>query len=314
MVPLNRQIWRGSVAEKSRPASFFKVPVKFGEDFVQLLGRPGSFYMSLTRLDFTNISLPENRRRLKSPAGRFNVSKPDTLSQCGDTRLNFLNLPEESSKRFLERVVRRNRIAPQPRNLELKIENTRSARIKQNFNLANQPVSPKKFVGAANIEDRLEIRNSLPDSISDQLPLAMQALAGRFEKRITQSHIVPPPDWQFKSRPFICRLRLLPYPFGFPELSPPDFSLRPVLTVFKPAVRHLQTNSIRATGYKFQLSHRFFRSRFSLKDPQQWLFPKFPDKASQALKVDFRQAAYPVEQGLRQLARPEGFKFAWLKN
>ncbi|MFZ5951561.1 MAG: hypothetical protein ACOYXC_12705 [Candidatus Rifleibacteriota bacterium] len=314
LVPLIRQTWRGRVAEKSKTASSFKVPVRLGEDFVQLLGRPGSFYMSLTRLDFTNISLPENRRRLKSPLGKFSISCAEYSSQFGDTGLNFLNLPEEVKKRFSERVARRTRLASQPRNLDLKPEAAVPVKIKQRIELSNRAVSPKKFACTAAIEDSLIIRNGMPTSICDELPLAMLALPGKVEERIAQNHIVPPPDWQFKSRPFICRLRLLPYPFGFPELSPPDFSLHPVLTAFKPAVRQLPTPSIRASGYNFQLSYRSFRSRFSLKDPQQWLFPEFPGKTHRALKIEFRQAAYPVEQLLNQLAKPDAFIFSWLEN
>ncbi|GEM_PF-3802141 len=314
VAPLIRQVWRGTVAEKAQTASCFKVPVKLGEDFVQLLGRPGSFLMSLTRLDFTNISLPENRRRLKSPAGKFNIYHVESNCHCGDTGLNFLNFPGDFKKEFVEKISRRSRLATQPRTLKPKTETTATVKIKQKVELANQAILPKMFACTEGIEACLEIRSCLPKAIISELPLAMHALTGKSKERITQNHIVPPPDWQFKNRPFVCRLRLLPYPFGFPELSTPDFSLHLVLTAFKPCIRILNLASIRATGYNFQLSYRSFRSRFSLKDPQQWLFSGFNGRTHRALKVEYHQAAYPVEQLLKQLAKPKDFKFAWLED
>ena len=67
--------------------------------------------------------------------------------------------------------------------------------------------------------------NYLPKQIVNQFKLKFNIIDAQTEQTLVQKDIIPPPGWKKEIKTFNCRLKLGPYPFGFPDFAfnPPYF-------------------------------------------------------------------------------------------
>ena len=311
-LPLSRQFLRGRLSpERSCPKNFAQAVGVFS-DTVQMLGRANIFLMSLTNLNFTDICLPGYRRRLKSPPGLFKNSVTRTAPAIHNRCLSRLRLSFPVKLAFSQAIQKRRFLAVSRESFEIKLCHPLKAENQNSFLQTKPRKWPKRFLSFLNLPERFELLTGVPSSAKSELELTLSPILPQTVVRIEQKTIVPPPDWHKAIINFNCRLRLLPYPFGFPSFVFPDFKNR-LLDQFEELQISTgsESQALTTSGYAYQLNRRSFRSKFSLKNPVKWLFPSLPGNIANYFKTQYHNLAEPVFLAPDEVPKPEAFAFSW---
>lgn len=310
VIPLNKQFFAGSLASKCRDPLIFSLKSGFYKDFVQLLGRPQPFYMTITDLSFTDISLPRYQRRIRPPQGIFT---PVTISR-GENRhtwitgLNFANLGLQS---FLEPDQRKSRIKTLFSPLAINEPLNQAQKIPATGKTTRKTSWVDCFKNVVNIDSRLGYKNRIPSHAGSEILLELKPDCPPAPGSLAQRNIIPPPDWVKTVRNFNCRIRLLPYPFGFPGFSSRIFPMKLLSRNYRNAVIETKPDILLAQGYNLGFNRRIFRSKFSLKDPQQWLFPNISRSAPDFFVLPIRDPAQPIDHLIKAPDSPLSFAHSW---
>lgn len=309
--PISRQTLAGTLRPIQGNAASFAASSGRFDDFVQLLGRPNLFLMTVTDLHFTNISLPGHQRRLRAPKGlflkSFDLSSPEKQRHW----LNKFCCSDFVRPVCKDFSSKKQRIFSRRQSLAVVLAPAAKEKLIDDFKLSHFSVWNKYFNCFFRLETRLSPPPWLPKAIVEQLPLQLVPLCCASEKFIEQKHIIPPPEWEKTKRNFACRLRLLPYPFGFPTFTLPIHAMKILQRAYQPGVLDVYQKNLAAQGYNYSLNQRQFRSRFSLKSPQQWLFPCISRSISGFFKAGIREMASPLDQNLRRPESPKAFAYSW---
>ena len=244
------------------------------KDFISLLARPKSFLMSVTRLSFTKIVLPMSRRRLKSKTSNFwhfstglHRFKATALlnsycvnqSQLQD--LDFINPATPRKKMYCKQ--------------ELPIKSLISKKfidLKEQF---NSSILNKEKPLAKSIKNEFPALNALdglPAQICSELKLAFNIIKCKTGGTLYQKNIIEPSPWQFSSKPYLCRIKLMPFQFGFPTFCSKKFNLLTLQGCSEQVITDTDNSRLRIDHFYFTPKTRKFRSKYSLKDPKSWLF------------------------------------------
>lgn len=155
---------------------------------------------------------------------------------------------------------------------------------------------------------RAKIRHRLPAQILVKLHLEM-AIAGKEPpSSLRQKHFVHPSIWERRVKPFSCRLRLLPHPFGFPGfnfVSENFYCLqsRPGMTVPPVSIPRAEI-----CGSYILKRDRVFLPPLSMKDPRRFLsIFTMPDQIRELFKLP--QLAVTAKPTPPQV--PVSFIFPW---
>lgn len=310
-LPISRQILAGTLQPaQADPAGFATSFGRF-DDFVQLLGRANLFLMTVTDLQFTNISLPGHQRRLRAPKGlflkSFDLSSPEKHRHW----LNKFCCSDFARPVFKDFSSRKQKIFSRRQSFAIVLAPKAKENLVDDYKLSHFSIWRKYFNCFFRLEPRLSQPPWLPKAIVEQLPLQLVPLCSASEKFIEQKHIVPPPEWEKTKRSFACRLRLLPYPFGFPTFTLPLHFMKILQHNYRPRILDVYQKGLAAQGYNYSLNQRQFRSRFSLKNPQQWLFPCISRSISGFFKAGIKEMASPLDQNLRRPESPRTFAYSW---
>lgn len=240
-----------------------------------LLIRPLTFLMSVTDKNFTDICLPSDRRHaihksglfLFTPAGNPIKKRRSTLRT-----LRFKLFPADNSAFITSSLKPLRKILPGRSGLSIKPHSKATVRFESIF-LLDQ--SSKKAYTSHCYRGRLE-RFTVPDPVPVQitagLALAIDIPGIAMPDRLPQKHFIVPSTGQISSRPYSCRMRLSPYPFGFPGFLP-EIIIFKQLAKRKPLAQKFEPNVRQEVKTDFLLNNTHSRhGPLSMKKPRRWLF------------------------------------------
>ncbi|MGM0598777.1 MAG: hypothetical protein ACQETH_03060 [Candidatus Rifleibacteriota bacterium] len=244
------------------------------KDFITLLARPKSFLMSVTRLSFTEIVLPMHRRKLKGQASNYwhfstGLHKFKPMKSLENYCFKQQNLQELE---FISPAPKRKRLVC---NKKLRVNtpvNHSNLLLKDDFKAfeLNQEkplkASIHKTIPAVSILD------GLPDQICSLLKLELNIIKFITGGKLNQTTIIEPPPWQFRTKPYFCAIKLMPFQFGFPSFCIKKIKLLTLDETSKPAITDSDDSSLKINYFHFTPKTRTFRSKYSLKEPKSWLF------------------------------------------
>jgi hypothetical protein len=311
--PLKKQPFRGTISEKASTKKIFSHPSGRFVDFVGILGRPLFFLMSITDLEFTDIVLPEHKRRLKAPKGVL-------WNYCGKNETN--SLPKKlrtysqntvnSKKESFARVTTRRVTLKAARDLLAPLNRYKKAAGSYNFLFDNE-LKDKTYALSLKrkLRQSFSFIDGLPSAVKALFNLAMPISDAIANEKAAQECLIQSPHWSKTSRAFNCRLRLLPYPFGFPTFR---FKADKMFFLHKEYSGKIKADLEKEIGipaFSFFPTKRFFYSKFSLKNPQKWLYP-----ASQAIGKDIQNFPFHFfvsspENSFVYPLKPTFYKHTW---
>ncbi len=313
LIDLRRQHLAGSLCLARHYSNVFMTNPGFFSDTAMILGRPALFLMTVTNLNFTDISLPHHQRKVKSPNGYFRL--PEYLSdlQSLNRQLQRLSFSIEPEHAFIELPGKRTRIRFVRRQLKLFKSTTVDSQLIEKFVATSSSCPEKYFQHNLTLEKKLQDISGLPKAIAPSMPLPLKPILPEKTPAIQQRNIIPPPEWQKAEAKFNCRLRLLPYPFGFPGFNQPKFSMKCIYNEIRAEILPSPATAIEARGYNYSLNRKTYSSKYSLKKPERWLFPNIGRAVFQLFPVLPHCAAMPVDHLLKPLPAPNAFAFSWQK-
>ena len=133
----------------------------------------------------------------------------------------------------------------------------------------------------------------LPKQITDAFTLSFKIKPVPIVTSLSQNRIIPPPGWSKKTKDFTCKLRLGPYPFGFPNFfyAPPVFVQ---LVSRKPYGIFALTAEKVIKEHEFILSKtRLYLPELSMKGPRRLLHSELTTKnqPKEYYETDIEEAA-----------------------
>lgn len=310
-IDLRRMFLPGNFAPTPHYSRNFIAAPGLFSDSVMILGRPALFLMTVTSLNFTDISLPYHLRKVKSPNGHFHLPISALAMPSAQRQLQRLSFSLQSEHTFVELKSKRTRIRFVRRHLQLFKPAKNLSQVKERFTATHKSIPQKAFQHNLLFEKKLHSISGLPQSIVKSLPLTLAPILPDQAVSIEQRHIIPPPEWPKAETRFNCRLRLLPYPFGFPTFNQPEFLMKSILNDTKTEILSTRESSIKAQGYNYSLNRRIYSSKYSLKNPVKWLFPEVSRAVFRLFPVLPRNAALPIDHLLTPIPAPKSFNFSW---
>lgn len=317
LTPLKSDALRGKISNSGpeNKDSFSHIPGLFN-DFVGILGRPTAFIMSLTQMSFTDIFLPASRRRLKSPLGTYG---------------SLYCLPKITKRAVPLKNYRFLAVKNEKFSYQAKLEKRRHVEIARNslncvsklFKLKEPPASffsqienfkDPKFMESIGKSSPVGLIDGIPGAICSYLNLTMNILQPSATGAICQKEIVAPPQWQKTTRGFVCRMRLAPYPFGFPEFTFKKTTMKVVQRNRVESIFVGNSAKIEIPWFFFSPSKRVFRSKYNLKSPEKWIFPDKLTKGTSHPKLDYKTPWSNVENSFYIPEKLANYEFSWMSN
>lgn len=215
-------IQQACMSAKVKPADSFSIVSDNPEPIKNIKLRPASFLMYVTAPSFTDICLPEHKRRLKAPRGLFPLTAGKSFCIRRKTTLRLL--------RFRLFPIHNGFVGDRTRALR-KISNNRTLlpivfNLMQKFALHPSNTIPAKLSSKNPlIASRLKLRPSvyrhhLPAQAKVAMALDLSITGIKALTTLQQKDFIVPQGWPISSRLFNCKLKLSPYPFGFPAFLP----------------------------------------------------------------------------------------------
>lgn len=149
----------------------------------------------------------------------------------------------------------------------------------------------------------------LPNQIAEFLPLDLKIIGIGLIKYLSQKNIIPPPGWKKINKKYVCKLKMGPFPFGFPDFSivPPVFIA--LTTRDKYAIKDIIIENIYKESLFILTKTKLYLHELSMKNPKRLLFTSITPKNSP--KEYYRAKG---KQAPLQLDRPtaiKDFSYSW---
>lgn len=111
----------------------------------------------------------------------------------------------------------------------------------------------------------------LPKQIVDQFNINFDIIGINRIRNLQQKNIIPPPGWKKQLKSFICKLRLGPYPFGFPDFSfgPPKFYQ--LTTRDSYSIKDVIIDNIYNESFFILTKSKLYVPELSMKNPKRLL-------------------------------------------
>ncbi|KAF1080703.1 MAG: hypothetical protein GQF41_3113 [Candidatus Rifleibacterium amylolyticum] len=242
------------------------------ESYDTIYLRPLPFLMRLSASDFTDIYLPEHRRRAFPARIDFIAEmRPQSLRRRNSLRsLRFrLVRIENGFSNMLMRAPRR--ISAAKLHFSTKDTGAR-AEIKESLSCRMASNRMNYLPGYRGRLEKFSYSSSSPAQITDSIALNMPIMGRQSPATITQRHFITPTEWQSSVKKYQCRVKLAPYPFGFPGFKLPAFPFAPIESAV--SFTYLLLNQIRidVRDRYFPVREKVFLPPLSLKNPRRFLF------------------------------------------
>ena len=269
--------------------------------------------IKLKRNNINNIVFPEKQKissQINTPIEKLNQTKRIGLNHLRKLKLLILNIFKNKLKYKITFLV------PQKRILPIKIKQPLRHSL---FNLTVLKKSDELYTHKARETDCFSIYNKkqeydfckyLPKQIVDQLQLVFNIIDFKPVETLVQKDIIPPPSWKKEIKNYICRLKLGPYPFGFPSFSqnPPHFYV--LTTRDRYSIKDTNNDYIYRESSFILTKDRLYLPDLSMKKPKRMLHSEITAKNSP--KEYYTSKA---EQKCLQQNQPKAigsFKHSWL--
>ena len=153
--------------------------------------------------------------------------------------------------------------------------------------------------------------NYLPKQIVNQFKLELNIISAQPEQTLVQKDIIPPPGWKKEALKFICRLKLGPYPFGFPDFAfnPPYFYL--LTTRDKYNIKDKNIDYINKESFFILTKDKLYVHDLSMKKPKRILHSDITPKNSPKEYYTSKPNDKYLKQDQPQMIK--SFNFSWLK-
>lgn len=205
-----------------KSAKVFPVFYENSESIKSIKLRAASFLMYITAPHFTDICLPAHKRRLKAPPGLFSLAAGKGYSVRRKTTLRSL--------RFRLYPVQNGFIGDRSKALR-RISNSIAlmplvCSFAQKFAMCSATSVSAKLAGknpAFSSQLRLipsAYRHHLPAQVKVAMALALPITGIKSQTTLQQKDFIIPQGWPFSRKSFTCKMKLSPYPFGFPAFLP----------------------------------------------------------------------------------------------
>ena len=184
--------------------------------------------IQLARKEINNIVFSEKPKisnRNNISIDKLIQSKRIGLNHLRKLKLLILNIFKKKLTYQISFLVPQNKILPYRLKQPLKHNLFSLIVLKKPDELYSQTVRKTDIFAFLNKYRPYDYSNYLPKQIVNQFKLEFSILDAQPEQTLVQKDIIPPPGWKKEIKKFICRLKLGPYPFGFPDFAfnPPYF-------------------------------------------------------------------------------------------
>lgn len=236
--------------------------------------RPTPFLMKLSALSFTDIFLPEHSRRAL-PAkivfrADFKQQMPGRRSALRSLRFRLRRI-NNGFKTSALKAARRILFAE----TVLRIKEARACPAMHETALCRLKATAKAFFPAYRGRlERFKTGECAPATITTQLPLKMPIMGQQTPEIIEQRNFINPPAWEFTKKTYRCRIRLSPYPFGFPTFNQPVERFQPIESAVSFAYLLLDRIRILIFDSYFPAREKVFLPPLSLRNPRRFLYPE----------------------------------------
>lgn len=244
------------------------------ENITHIRTRPLHFLMQISAMNFTDIELPLNRRRLVPPQGLFPSSfalnaKPGSLMPLRLFLASSVTAQQRLSSNTLKPI---RRICPSSVPLKHFALPVHELSLNSDYLLRVMCREKKVNIVTRAITQRFHYNSSVPDSICERLKLSFAILDDNHGARRLLLDFSAPPDWEKSWRKFSCKLRLMPFPFGFPCFSHRHFLPKLMSSPFAPQPQSESVTNIKAQPlYSFSNAKHYYHP-LSQKMPKRWLY------------------------------------------
>lgn len=149
----------------------------------------------------------------------------------------------------------------------------------------------------------------LPNQIVELLPLNLNIISIRIIKYLSQKNIIPPPGWKKINKKYNCKLKLGPFPFGFPNFSivPPVFIT--LTTRDKYAIKDFRIDNIFKESFFILTKTKLYLHELSMKKPKRLLFTDITPQNSPKEYYRSKQKQAPLQ--LDKPASIKDFFYTW---
>ncbi|EKD83665.1 MAG: hypothetical protein ACD_39C00537G0001, partial [uncultured bacterium] len=253
---------------------FFLTRIPEPEAIKVIYLRSMPFLMKLTAMDFTDIFLPEAQRRAAYSGAKFvsDLSKRPSRMRNTLKSLRF-KLSRITDGIKVARLQAQRRIPSQGVVFNLRYK-THKMQAAESTACNRETVTKLYKPGYRGRLEKFAMTHCVPEQIVTQMQLRMSIDGNLNERCLIQKHFISPAAWSSNEKPYKCRIKLTPHPFGFPEFLLPvvSFNLVEATVTFKYLmlpVRSLRINQ----GYALS-REKVFLPPLSLKNPRRFLFPE----------------------------------------
>lgn len=311
-IAVKDQHLRGKIGNKTNFKSKFSHSIKNFSDFVQLLGRPAAFFMTLTKMDFTDISLPIHCRKLKTPKGLFSAAMLCKIRRSA-MALTTLNHQIVESYQFWPKKAQKGKMVPFRQHFKCYTAQATQGRFLSNYVFAPDLPGERLTGICCQIDELISFKSKANKPAPASLPLHLIHCGIKSPVKLSGGEIIAPPPWPKTTKSYVCRLRLPPFPFGFPKFSFNGFSMKSLNSTYRPPLSADRFTRLFAHHYQFSLQTKTIRSKFSLKDPRHWLFAEPDLSESPIFAVHFKGYSDTIDRSLDAPKVPKNFSFTGIK-
>lgn len=235
--------------------------------------KPLNFYMQISAMDFTDIELPLDRRRLVPPKGVFPSSfalniKLGSLMPLRLFLASSVTAQQQMSSNILKPI---HRISPIFVHLKHFALPTQLLPLTPNYLVLERRSHKKANIATSSITENFLYRSSVPNSICDRLKLKFAILDDNYSTRRLKLDFCTPPDWEKSWRHFNCKLRLMPFAFGFPHFTYKQFLPKLMSSTYEPKPLSGTATNIKAKASYFLSNSKIYYHPLSQKEPKRWL-------------------------------------------
>lgn len=256
------------------PATFPHTRALRGRRSESFSNREQHLILLVSRVEFEDICLPMQKRRVQSLAGFFTGNlHPEMLKRRRKSMrmLRFkLQAIDDGFRQKPARALRR--LFTGQLQFDLTLQKERIVRVpaleSPGIRLREKPL---QISGQLRLK-KIQLLQHLPDQLQFKLPLPHMLAGVAAPNSLPQKNFIIPAAWSKTAKAFKCRLRLLPHPFGFPEFTqlPPQFSCLAGEMRFK--VANARAERADLPGHFILRREKVYLPPISMKNPRRLLY------------------------------------------
>ncbi len=268
----------------------------------------------LNRDKINNIVFPEKARissKNNSSIDKLIQNKRIGLNHLRKLKLLILNIFKKKLEYQISFLVPQKKILPKVLKQPLKHNLFGLSVLKKADELYSQTVRKTDVFDFLNKYHNYDYCNYLPKQIVDQFKLEFCIIDATPEQTLVQKDIIPPPGWKKEIKKYIFRLKLGPYPFGFPDFAfnPPYFYL--LTTRDKYSIKDTITDYIYKESFFILTKDKLYVHDLSMKNPKRILHSELTAKNSP--KEYYTSKQYDKDLKQDQPEKIDSFHYSWQK-